>query len=910
MSPRSLRLVCAAVAVCLAASCAELTEIGADVCGNGVAEVGEDCDDVAGRLPKQGQPDASTACLGRGSVNQCRYGCVSSKDCPTGWGCNLEQGTCAAPTGTFTPLEPVDKNGAVRLVAGDFDGDGRTDLVLSQPSGLDGNSLASAYFYTSGMRIRERVALPISLGVTASIPSSVTTKALAAVSSAGASATAADAGESAFPISDLTFASAFGLGILRGSTDRPFVPELFPYLSLSFGLPDQKASQIIAIPKPPRDGSLRGQVGYFLTVKLGNQTALVPFELNGAPRFDPAITTAGNPQDVRFLVAPGGEALCFRGDGCAQALVWSKTPQNRDLLIVDAPPNVQRNPPRFTVEPGIDAVGVGDVDGDAIPDVVIGPKVGAGAQKEAFCPFVLYGNKLRAGNASLERLAGNCVGEPFVGLVDLNGDGLADFVYGSSIHVTSRADGGAQITRAEAYRRSSSSWSQLEVGDFDGDSRVDAILAVQGQSGLDVVRGGTGEMRVLSVPTPEPVDVITSGYFDADRMIDVAYTTKLVRTERNQEASAYIVFGGPENQTTPVGTKNVSQLVNLRRPIPEKFLPDTDFLGLVQDTEVVTGRGQKDPQAAPQAILFTAYVPQGRAAVSILRRTRNDSAVAGRAQAFGSFTGEGSLDALQVALTDRADCTQGATIQTVQGVLTPPILTNFGEIGSAPVGYGPQLPIALVAGKTGATDEAFFVTVREGQLVAYRARRRPPLFVLEPQEIYRAPYAPATGGACPVPNPREDALFPHEKLALLDLDDDGDLDLVFSDGGRLALKGQSDQKPGLMFALLNDGNGGFAPIAAPDLVGRSFAKVGLGAKGSALAVLSPDAISFFQVREGALARVDVIDFKPKKEAARALEAGDFDGDGVDDLAVLSAGTLQIYRGKARGAGVVNDGGAD
>jgi len=903
LSPRRLRALGALAAIVLAASCAELPEIEANLCGNDVVEVsrGEDCDGVAARARKQSDPNAPTTCTDPGSALQCRYACETSGDCPVGWGCDLDEGVCATGTGVFAAQAPIE-NGAVRMVSGDFDGDGRQDLVLGQPSGLDGNALASAYFFGPGMQIRERRALPIAVGAFQAVPSSLTASALAKKSDAGF-----DAAPAPLPISDLSFASSFGLGILRGSPDQPFVPELLPYQSLVLG-PKQKASQIIVIPRPAtKEGSLRGQVSYVVSaqVELGGKTGtlLVPFTIDQKPDVERQLgTIAGPAQDVRFIGAPTGEALCFRGDGCAQTLVWSRAQDAVELLVLDAP--VQGAPraiPRIPVPPGIDSVAVGDVDGDGIYDVVVGPKVPPNADEAAFCPFVIRGATLRAG-APVATRAERCNGkQPFVGLADLNNDGIADFVYGTSILLSSRAgDAGAPVDWRVAYVRVATAWTRMEVGDYDGDGKVDAILAVQGQSGLDVVRGGQGELRLLSVPTPEPVDTITSGYFDADRMIDIAYTTKLVRSTSEREASAYIVFGGPENETVSIGRKNVSQLVNLKRPLPDPFLPDTDFLGLVQDTEAL-GRGGPESQS----VLYTTYVPQGRAAVSVLRRERGEG-IAGRAQTFGSFNGQGTLDAVQVILRDPSQCgREAATVQTVDDVLTPPGAGAAGVVGGSNVAYGPELPIAVVAGRTANHDEAFLALVREGNLAITRAKKKND-GTFELEELTRLPYVPVKG-ACPVPNAREDALYPHEKLALVDIDDDGDLDLVFSDGGRLALDAKESVPPGLLVVLQND-KGTFTRVSTAGIGGRGFAKVRLGTKGSALAVISPAEVAFYRLEAGALTKLQAIPFTPAKPAARAIEAGDFDGDGVDDLAVLSAGTLEMYRGVARVASV--DGGAE
>lgn len=908
-------MLAAVVAVSLAASCAELSEIETDRCGNGVVEVGEDCDGVAARVAKQGGGD--TACAPQGSATQCRYACTTARDCPIGWGCDLDLGTCATSNGELSAGDPLE-NGAVRMVSGDFDGDGRRDLVLAQPSGFDGNASASAYFFTAGMRVRERRNLPIAIGAFQAVPSSLTATAVARGSTSDAGT---DGGGAAFPISDLSFSSSFGVGVLRGAQDQPFSPELLPYQSLKLrpatggNNAAPRASQILVIPKPAKDGSFRGQVQYVLPTEISGgakaekrATIFLPFSIDQTP--DVQVTFGsieGAANLVRFATAPAGEALCFRGDGCAQALVWSDAEESRELLVLEAPtPGVAPKAAiRIPIPLGVAKASVGDVDGDGIYDIAIAPRAVPGsATEDAFCPFFVRGSAIRAGNFAPVRAERCGSRSPFVGMTDLNGDGVADLVYGTGIAFSSRAgDAGAAIEWKIAYQRTTTPWTRMEVGDFDGDGRTDAILAVDGQSGLDVVRGATGEVRLLTVPTPEPIASITTGFFDADRMVDVAYTTKVARAESSREASAYIVFGGPENETYFVGRKTVSQLVNLRRPLPDAFFPDADFLGLVQDTEVTEGRGQ----AEAEAVLYTTYVPQGRAAVSVLRRERGEG-IGGRAETFGSFGGQGALDALQIILRDPAQCgAQLATLQTIDDVLSAPTAGGVGEVFGIPLPYGPFLPIALAAGRgSGATtDDAFVAYVRDGSLVVARVRKKDKAYQLE--DVHRVPYAPARG-ACGAIDGRTDAFYPQEQLSLLDLDDDGDLDLVFTDGGRVQLAGGDATRPGLLVILRNDG-GTYVPIDTSAIGGRGFAKIGLGTKGSALAVLGPREIGFYRLDGASLAKVQAISFAEAALYARSLEAGDFDGDGIDDLAMLSDGALTIYRGKARAAGAAVDGGA-
>ncbi|MFO0637637.1 MAG: hypothetical protein U0183_00395 [Polyangiaceae bacterium] len=871
--------------------CATLEDITPNQCGNQVVEEGEDCDPPSSE-------DATTTCAPVGARNACRYQCEKEADCPAGWGCDLNEATCVKGTDRFD-LKLTDESGSVRMVSGDFDGDGRKDLVLTQPSGLDGSSSGVGLFFEEGMTLRERYPIPIALGALDPVPSKLLSDAILK-KDRNASVPAAE-----FPLTDLGFASSFGVGVLRGSPEAPFVPELFPYQVLEVG--GQKASQIIVVPQPAdKGGSFRGRVSYFVAFGAADApggargTQILPFNINKAAQGAAAYTVIpGNPQDVRFAKSPTGEAICFRAESCSQVLVYSKSQQSTAVVLLEAPdidstaPPAPRIAPRIDVPGGADSVAIGDVDGDGIPDVVIGPR-GTG------CPLLVKGSAIRQNQLAPVAVSANeCQrGQSFLGLVDLNGDDIADYVYSASVVASQK--NGPNVGFAPVYSRGTTPWTQIETGDFDGDGRLDAILAVQGQSGIDVLRGTKGEVRPLTIQTPEPVDLMTVGFFDADRAVDIAYTTKVGR--KNKEASAYIRFGGAEDVTVPIGRKNVSQIVNLRRPLAEPVLPDVDFLGLVQDSEVTAGAGVD----ASKAVLFTTYVPQGRSPVSLLKRSPGEG-IAGRAAAFGSFVEPGRFEAIQAVLPGAGKCEkQGANV--LDDLLEPPLGGTTSTLSRAELPYGPLLPVAFAASHKGdARDEVFSAVVVEGGTLAINRIDVSPRGAqpYAPTTVFKTPYVPVAG-LCPLPNPKTDALYPHEKLALLDVDDDGDLDIVFSDGGRLEIQGQPKEKPGVMIVLRNDG-GTYVPMPAPGLVGRSFTRIRLSGNKSALAVLTPTEVAFYRAENGALVKLtpsgktDNV-LLQKRDDARAIEAGDFDGDGVEDLAILAGGVLQVAAGKQASAG--------
>lgn len=890
-------LLAVGAAMAVATACATLEPVATGVCGNGVLDRDEDCDEAEGSTAA-----SKGKCLRAGELNACHYTCDTSASCPPAWGCDLNEGICRRSGGTFSRKLRIE-TGAVRLAKGDFDGDGRADLLLSQASGLDGASAVTGYFFGEGMRERERRRIPNRMGPPYVFPSALSDKALGV-----------EAEIRLFPLSDVGFVSTVGVGVLRGNEEEPFLPELLPFKRLT------TSSRIIPIPSAPdATGSLRGRVTYAAAIKQpSGKSSLLSVSLDsvGTPTaIIYGVEIDGDPAALASLTAPAGRSLCLstRSSGatpptesCSNALVYFQGTQKSALYILDAeskePP---RRRPRVVTTGVIDSVATGDIDGDGRTDILIGqPRVGGPA-----CPVVLTGAALAA---AVPPPNGDFVLTPtlltlpdcsqrFLGAADLNGDHIADLVFGTQVFFSTKAaDAGATPEWRLAYQSSATEWTQLEVGDFDGDGRDDAVLASVGQSELTVLRGGLGEVRPTTVPTPEPVDFLTSGFFDADRALDVAYSTKSDTSRARPgkgaptdagaptSASIYVVFGGSTPETLRVGKRAGATLSNLRRPVADATFPDIDLLGIEERSEAGSA-------------LYALYSPEGRGFVSLIGK---ESRVGGRCVALSDLYGTGHLDAVRLKLPDTNPCDNSGDVVTVA---IDPDLLQVGVGGDVTdmeqhVGphYRPLGPLAVLAARVGAKPMVFTVGVLSGFLslrwgeagASTEVGAKLSLRDLIPPVAYEADLCG---------DRQKDRLTPTEKFQLLDVDGDGNDDLVFSDGGRVRLKGDAvspyDLWPGVVLVLRSDGAGGFARVSAEGMRGRSFAKAKLPDGRPALAVLEPGNIAFYTLSSGALARVAGADVSLEDVNGQALEVGDFDGDGVDDLAVLGGGVLKIYAGE-------------
>jgi len=197
--------------------CATLDHLPEGTCGNGVVDAQEDCDSFPN--------DPASRCGAPGSgATQCRLLCGPQANgetpaCPDGWGCAVT-GICRQPTGAFeSPSEPVSA-GVTTMLVGDFDGDGRADILGSSAA----TSKGRIHYFQDGVSAPQVVPLP---GVLAS----------PLISDFDADGRADIAFGYTFrgasEISDglLELSATSGFAILLGQADRAVVTKLFPTLS-------------------------------------------------------------------------------------------------------------------------------------------------------------------------------------------------------------------------------------------------------------------------------------------------------------------------------------------------------------------------------------------------------------------------------------------------------------------------------------------------------------------------------------------------------------------------------------------------------------------------------------------------------------------------------------------------------
>ncbi len=970
---RRLAWLIASGSVAIALSCATLDPVEANLCGNRVVEGGEDCDEgengteVSTVAAPEGGATPSSAtkrCRGRQEAFACRYDCTASAlACPTGWGCDVTEGICRQASGEYDRAASASvSQGAVRLLAGDFDGDKRIDLIASQPSFYDGTANAFGYFFGLKGVLERTIPVPVPIANPQAI--------------------------SRGNFTDIGYGSV-GVGQLRGKLGLPFIPELFDFVDLRNPKDPERGSVAKLVPiytgnpfpstttPPSPPPTLRG------TSKVGvlSEDSFGIFEV-ATRKIEPvptgvfnrlnALANAPLSQITTYSGSPTHPFCMFRegtNKVCGQ-VVFVTNGDVPQILVADFSSRslpVQRLTPRdpckqdsdcssgsCTVQTGrclgggIGAVAAADVNGDGLDDLVVGSEgkgcasvflsTGSGFGPRRITEFPSdYGELLDRGCPSTET---------FIGAVDITGDDRAELFFSRTVFRLGTL--GATAPLVLDFRRPyGGDWTTVQAGDYDGDGWTDAIAAARDQPTINVFLGGSTALRAKEIAVPEPVENMVVGNFDSDRYTDIAITTSTAKKEL--VGTVYVSFGGPFPELVQVGQRSTDQLLNLGRLSAGRSIPDVDFLGF-------TDRGN-DLDASHRGRGVIAFAALGRVPTSQIQDEQLiPQHFLSRAFAFGSYENSSTSGVVSLSLAPTA---ADAQAKKKVGISNPARLIYLSDVNSngravqkevTGVDYLPFWPIALASGKVkpGATlDEAFFVgpsLTSEDEFVF--ARLSLDKFGAEFQKVQLGDAMQVLGKVKFKVN-RDSVDFrggrqttsPTEKFRLLDADDDGHLDLVFTDGRR------AGDHPSFVVVLRNDGSGGFgdSPIELPQFggrAGRSFAMIRRGTSGPRQFAVLFDAGILFHTYEAKSNQFKVVGrFVPDDRGGSvsmieagappahpdgapptppgapgprgdaggggnavaenpvSLEAGDFDGDGVEDLAILTNGTLNIYRGK-------------
>jgi len=591
------RVTLLAIAVAVVAGCRNLPDIATGECGNGVVDLGEDCDRVSG-FPEQegtacGPPEEDVA-TDEEKANSCFLICSGDAVCPESWICGAD-GRCRQPSGRFeeavgSPWDFPVKDFAV----GDVDGDGFADLIGNASTAID-----IRYGDIDGT-------FPDELDVFLSRP-------------AGLLSFTDVSGDGRL---DVVAPLDSGVAAFLGTEDRRLEPVL--------QTPIVRSSRTVAVPLVAVDDALSHSVLFIQDTNMQfgvAGTSSVPLEqghsVDELVGHVPTRRLIGLRTQFALAFAGASEVFLYTSQGVGAGLVPA-------LVDVDQVTNGQQNLvlPVGTIAAGGRGVSFADVDGNFGPDVVIDVDTGAGR-----AVYVAYRNsavELTFNQPTL--LQGPAVSE-VLAIVDFDGDDVPDVVTPTAALYRK----GAMLYVPAGVLPIGDDWSEAVVGDFNHDGLPDFAAAVTGAEGLFVhINVGSGFNRFV-VETEEPPLRLRTGDFDGDLVDDIAF----VESDRGR-AEVKVSFGaalGAPSAAVSMGA--FPGAIEVIEPVlvPSSLsLLEQDF---IRDLLVVV----RDPEEET----WSVGVLQGSSNRSMLSLVSSAGGTIVRAVA-GDFLGEGRLDVFAFAV--------------------------------------------------------------------------------------------------------------------------------------------------------------------------------------------------------------------------------------------------------------------
>ncbi len=572
----------AALPVTLAlAGCADLAGVQTGVCGNGVVESGEDCD----------QKDSTTsgnACGQPGQTGACQFICAhgGSIKCPEGFACGVDD-LCRKPVNpmTWTAADPVAEGPAQSIVAADFDGDGLDDAVTVTSAGVLVHYFDTTRTSTTSASIASYGTLP----------------------AVGALAAAAKSTDTTFYPPSVALLVSAGLGVFTGGADRTLTP--IPYASLTIDKGRVHATPFLQDLDPSMvpPGAPPVLTDFFIyqvdpTTDKGVQIFTLPSTITSF------ITYAGG--DARAGVGVVGTfdagqacqqlAMAFNGPAGAHVGVWSPCGADPSTKFADV---IALGTTACTGT--CQSLHLVDMDFDGNVDLVL--------TDTSYQIHVAYSNgKGGFSGDPLGPFTANAAFGPVMGIApasaplafgDLNGDCTVDWVDATGIHVSvgpQKAKGGcahlASLPVPTSYVSYTApptgrEWSEAHIVDINADGLPDVVVGSSSYPDITVYRGtGTALFDPLTIPTDAPVKTIALGDFDGDLVPDLVFAQigpPIMGATATQD-TVYLAFGtrtGPLATPVPIGQINgVEEIVAAAEQAFYKDLIESPFVSAYDDT--------------------------------------------------------------------------------------------------------------------------------------------------------------------------------------------------------------------------------------------------------------------------------------------------------------------------------------
>lgn len=858
-------------------ACSSLPDIPRGTCGNHVLEANEDCDtSLVSASGAVCRPPTSAA-------GACRFDCTRSAEgtrppCPSGWGCSAVDGICRTASGRFAPSGTRVPSAALGIMSADYDADGIADLRE-----------------TSSNDVRVRYG----------DPSGVMTQVFQ-MSTPGAHPAAGPLSND--PQLDLAMVSRGGVALWRGGTDRTFAPTAAQSLGLA---PTPTAAFVFA-------DVLRADPGLEVVTLVGNTFSVrAGFEIDST-RVQPLFPTIG--QTAADLVGPlvaarlNEDPVLAPCDEILYAFKNSPTVNIFQPCTGDVPnttPPLAKPPGAFTLPVNVRNFFARDLNGDGHLDLAvigdegglfIGVGNGDGTMKPAFPIPATFDLKLvpldvafitNDDLADLVASTGILLNVPGPGAPPRpTGDG------GSDAGATPPGDAGRETTVIPAPP--GVVWTEARVVDLNRDGRPDVVAASAHR--LDVYLNAGG--RLLNLHS---FDLIGSpsyfafGDFDGDLVLDIAFRE---RFDDKSPDAVTIAFGTP---TGVPEAPSVQARVGSITALSAGPLSAYGNRAISADGIADIGALATSPDGAQYISILSGSSDRLLQSPFVLTRPRRDL---GNAKV--------SSDAVAFAIGQFTQDPHRAVAAVAYEVKDAMTSTNTVSAWLIPVNGDAQINVSNISISTTPLDTYKVDPIRrtpQGGLSWQDERAEMVAIDLDPASpngfdevvLFVPPIAETSTGKLFVlrsdgttftadPNPVAIGLAPglgRWSLRRADMDADGAMDVLVT---------YNDQKGfhGRVYLNTRTGKVDASPVSVDAPPGTrliAMAPLNLDDDPELELALLTDKGVFVAKRQGAAfaigAPAQPVSGLP---AGSSIAAGDMNGDGVDDLAVVSAGILQVFRG--------------